>query len=195
MTIDIQSLIAGGESQTVEFKERVPSPDIIARLISAFANTDGGSILFGIQEPHHVVGIPPEQFERAYQRALERISGSVRAEKSIVNLGDKTIGVIFVEKSQSLISSSDGYFARFGELTKSMSAQELSAKATHTSNPNQAIESLAQTVAKQTDEISKLRESFENANSWKRKALYALVGVLSTGVAKAVLAAIGVDIG
>jgi predicted HTH transcriptional regulator len=195
MTIDIQSLIAGGESQTVEFKERIPPPDIIARLISAFANTDGGTILFGIREPHHVAGVPPEQFERAYQRALERISGGVRTEKSIINLGDKTIGVIVVEKSLSLISSSDGYFARFGETTKAMSAQELSAKATHTSNPDQAIESLAQTVAKQTDEISKLRESFENANSWKRKALYALIGALATGVAKAVLAAIGVDIG
>ena len=209
MSIDIQFLVAGGDSQTVEFKERVPPPDIIARLISAFANTDGGTIIFGIRERHarpewvftlpqnmhHFVGVSPEQFERAYQHALELVTGAVNIEKSIVNFGGKPIGVIQVEKSSSPVSSSDGYFARLGESTRALSAQELSEKAKHASNPNQAIESLAQTVEKQTDEIAKLRVAFESANSWKRKALYALIGALATGVAKAFFAAIGVEIG
>lgn len=195
MTIDIEALIAGGESQTVEFKEGLPPPSIIARLVSAFANTEGGVILLGVRDPNQAVGIPTEPFERAYQRVLERLTGEVRTEKSVVSFGGKSIGVIRVEKSPSLVGTSEGYFMRFGDLTKPLNAEELSSKATHSPDSNQAIESLAQTVAKQTEEIGKLRESFEKANSWKRKALYALIGALASGAAKAVLAALGIEIG
>lgn len=82
MTINIEALIAGGESQTVEFKEVLPPPGVIARLVSAFANAEGGVILFGIREPNQVVGVPLEPFERVYQRVLERLTGEVRTEKS-----------------------------------------------------------------------------------------------------------------
>ena len=195
MTLDIEALVAGGESQTVEFKEALPPPGIIARLVSAFANTDGGVILLGIREPNQVVGVQVEPFERAYQRVLERLTGEVRTEKSVINLGGKSVGVIRVEKSTSLVGTTEGYFMRFGESTKPLDAKELSSKATHSTNSNQAIESLAQTVAKQTEEIGKLRESFEKANSWKRKALYALIGALASGAAKAVLTSLGIEIG
>lgn len=195
MTLNIEALLAGGENQTVEFKEKLPPPDIVARLISAFANTEGGVILFGIREPNQVTGVPPEPFERLYRRALERITGNVKVDRSVINFGGKSIGVIQVDKSSALVGTSEGYFMRFGEATKPLGAQELSSKATHVANSSQAIDSLAQTVAKQTEEIGKLRESFEKANSWKRKALYALLGALASGLAKAALAALGIEIG
>ena len=195
MTLNIEALIARGESQTVEFKERLPPPDVIARLVSAFANTEGGVILIGIREPNQVVGVPIEPFERAYQRVLERLTGEVRTEKSVINIGGKSVGVIQIEKSPSLVGTTEGYYMRFGESTKLLEAKELSSKASHSTNSDQAIVSLAETISKQTEEIGKLRESFEKAHSWKRKALYALIGALASGAAKAVLASLGIEIG
>jgi predicted HTH transcriptional regulator len=195
MKLDIEALIARGESQTVEFKEGLPPPGIIARLVSAFANTEGGVILIGIREPNQVVGVPIEPFERAYQHVLKRLTGGVRTEKSVINIGGKSVGVIRIEKSPSLVGTTEGYFMRFGESTKLLDAKELSSKASHSTNSDQAIGSLAETISKQTEEIGKLRESFEKANSWKRKALYALIGALASGAAKAVLASLGIEIG
>jgi predicted HTH transcriptional regulator len=195
MSLDIEALIARGESQTVEFKERLPPPSIIARLVSAFANNEGGVILIGIREPNQVVGVPIQPFEHTYQCMLEQLTGGIRTEKSVINIGGKSVGVIRIEKSPSLVGTTDGYFMRFGDSIKLLDAKELSSKASHSTNSDQAIDSLAETISKQTEEIGKLRESFEKANSWKRKGLYALFGAIATGAVKAVLVSMGIEIG
>ena len=59
---DIISLLKKGESETLEYKRDVSST-ILAKLIGAFANSNGGLILIGVDEdPRHyseptVVGI------------------------------------------------------------------------------------------------------------------------------------------
>ena len=40
---DVKRLAAMGEGRTLEFKNRVPRPERIAREVIALANTDGGS--------------------------------------------------------------------------------------------------------------------------------------------------------
>ncbi len=57
---------------------------------------------------------------------------------------------------------------------------------------SEAITSLSETIAAQSKEIEKLRESFEDANSLKKKIFYALLGAAATAVVKLVLAALGV---
>jgi predicted HTH transcriptional regulator len=193
--LNIEPLIQGGESETVEFKERVTSPEMLARIISAFSNTNGGTILIGIREPNIVAGINPEQFERVYQRAIQRITGTAKTASQIVNLQEKSVGVITVEKSSAPVGSSEGYFTRIGSSDRALGPDSLSALFSKEVNPNTAIESLSQTVSKQTEEIGKLRESFEKANSWKRKFFYAFLGALATGFAKLILAAFGIVIG
>lgn len=193
--MNIELLIQNGESETVEFKERITSPEMLARIISAFSNTNGGTILIGIKEPNVVVGINPEQFERIYQRAIQRVTGTARTASQIVNLQEKSVGVITVEKATAPVGSSEGYFTRIGSSDRALGPESLSALFSKEINSNAAIESLSQTVSKQTEEIGRLRESFEKANSWKRKFFYAFLGALATGAAKLMLAALGVAIG
>lgn len=58
MTPDaLKRLAAVGEGPRLEFKHRVPRPDRIAREIIAFANTDGGTILLGVDDDGTVVGL------------------------------------------------------------------------------------------------------------------------------------------
>lgn len=97
----IEDLIKNGESQTVEFKERITAPQMLARIISAFSNTDGGTILIGIREPNIVVGIDPERFENTYQQAVQRVTGLAKTSSEIIELNNKKIGVIHVEKAVS----------------------------------------------------------------------------------------------
>jgi ATP-dependent DNA helicase RecG len=53
-------LIDSGEGLQIEFKERIPPPDELASEIVAFANTDGGTIIFGVSDKGEIVGL---QFE------------------------------------------------------------------------------------------------------------------------------------
>ena len=53
--------IAGGESQVLDFKFAVNDSRKIARSMSAFANTDGGSLLIGVKDNGKLAGIRSEE--------------------------------------------------------------------------------------------------------------------------------------
>jgi|SRR5271165_1092703 len=55
---EIEQIILTGESETLEFKEKLDRsrPEKVAKTAAAFANTKGGTIVFGVDDDHHVVG-------------------------------------------------------------------------------------------------------------------------------------------
>ena len=53
---DVKRLAAMGEGRTLEFKNRVPRPERIAREVIALANTDGGTVLVGVDDDGTVLG-------------------------------------------------------------------------------------------------------------------------------------------
>ncbi len=54
---DLQNLISMGEGTYLEFKQRIASPEKIAREIAAFANTKGGTILIGVDDKGEITGV------------------------------------------------------------------------------------------------------------------------------------------
>lgn len=60
---DVNSLIEEGEGFTIEFKRRISSPEKIARTLISFANTRGGTILFGVDDDGSIVGVESEKSE------------------------------------------------------------------------------------------------------------------------------------
>ncbi|MBI4417437.1 MAG: putative DNA binding domain-containing protein [Ignavibacteriales bacterium] len=60
---DIDAFLEEGEGVRLEFKRKVSSPEKIARTMVAFANTKGGSILFGVDDDKSVVGVDSEKAE------------------------------------------------------------------------------------------------------------------------------------
>lgn len=55
------SRIAQGEGLTLDFKQRIDSAAKIAKTLSAFANTAGGSLLIGVKDNGKIIGIEPEE--------------------------------------------------------------------------------------------------------------------------------------
>lgn len=78
----VEALLAGGEGLTVEFKERLPEPAMPARAttmlktVVAFANTEGGTILFGVDDNAGVVGVA-EPFDVARDRLVSMIRARI----------------------------------------------------------------------------------------------------------------------
>ena len=55
---EVLQLLGQGEGQLVEFDRQIPSEDDIAREIVAFANSDGGKVIYGIDDKNkHLTGV------------------------------------------------------------------------------------------------------------------------------------------
>lgn len=54
---DLKHLIKTGEGLFLEFKRIIPNPEKIAREICAFANTNGGTLLIGVDDDGSLIGI------------------------------------------------------------------------------------------------------------------------------------------
>ena len=64
---DLDTLLARGENLHTEFKQWPIHPDDLAAALTAFANTDGGSILLGVADDGRVVGIAENDRDRVSQ--------------------------------------------------------------------------------------------------------------------------------
>lgn len=62
---DLRNLIQRGEGSFLEFKKTIPTPEKIAREIAAFANTNGGTILVGVDDNKQITGVSA-YFEEEY---------------------------------------------------------------------------------------------------------------------------------
>lgn len=60
---ELQLLLEEGEGFQLEFKRKVSSPEKIARALIGFANTKGGTILFGVDDDKSIVGVESEKME------------------------------------------------------------------------------------------------------------------------------------
>ncbi len=57
----VETLIAEGEHQTLDFKFEIADAHKIARTLSAFANTDGGRLLVGVKDNGVIAGIRSDE--------------------------------------------------------------------------------------------------------------------------------------
>jgi predicted HTH transcriptional regulator len=172
----ITDILQKGESQTVEFKLNIRQPSILARIIAAFANSEGGIIIIGIEEPATIVGCDPKQVESVYRAALSRLSPTSKTFLEFVNVVGKQLAVITVEKSKELVLSDEGAFQRVGESIQRMSPANISS-----SLPQQQLlpierESIAEGIARLTKMVEDLQQQLEYANSFKGQVGNYLIG-------------------
>ena len=57
LSTDLKRLVQNGETTRLEFKKKVNQPQRILREIVAFANTEGGILLIGVDDDRNIVGV------------------------------------------------------------------------------------------------------------------------------------------
>jgi predicted HTH transcriptional regulator len=111
---EFQLLLEEGEGFQLEFKRKVTSPEKIARALVGFANTKGGTILFGIDDDKSVVGVESEKTEVEMIQTAGRVycDPPIEPEIEIISHRGKDIIIATVEESDqkphSLIADDDG---------------------------------------------------------------------------------------
>lgn len=100
---DLRNLIQTGEGSFLEFKKTVPTPEKIAREIAAFANTNGGTILVGVEDNHTISGVTA-YFEEEYllmKAAYDQCVPAVSIKIELVHTGPLDVMVITVPEAEN----------------------------------------------------------------------------------------------
>jgi len=70
---DLQRLVEQGEGQQLEFKRSLAELETAARTVTAFANTDGGVLIFGVRDSGEIVGV--DMGKTTKERIVNQITG------------------------------------------------------------------------------------------------------------------------
>jgi predicted HTH transcriptional regulator len=105
---ELYRIVSLGETFTVQFKEKMPHRDSIAREIVAMSNSSGGMILFGIEDAtNRIIGLPSveiEEYDRIVSQIANSIRPSVRVRTEVVDASDgqisKTVLIVHVAEGR-----------------------------------------------------------------------------------------------
>ncbi len=109
---ELERLIRQGESQEVEFKSSVPTPQEIAKHVAALANTNGGALVLGVKEPAEIVGVDEQRARAAIETARQYLSPVPEMKVQSPNVHGHVVVVVQVAASDELHAAMGGYFGR-----------------------------------------------------------------------------------
>lgn len=123
---DVQQLLNGGESETLEFKSSLRDPQALAQLLAAFANTKGGLIISGFYEPkQEFTGVDRQETDRVYRQAITKLQPVPVTTLDYITLNDKLIAIVGVEKNRQLILAETGAYQRVQTHVQPMSSADI----------------------------------------------------------------------
>ena len=116
LAADLERLIGGGESYSLEFKRDINDSELTTNVV-CLANGDGGLLLIGVDDDGAVIGARPRhgkatEPERLPALVANTTSPPVNVTASTVDVGGKTVIVIEVPKQTSLVSTTSSVYVR-----------------------------------------------------------------------------------
>ena len=101
--IKFNKILEQGETNKIEFKRKVSTYEKIAKEIIAFANSKGGTILFGIDDDSTVCGVESEkgEIELIQEACSFHCVPSITPVISIFNYKSKDIIIVDIEQSEN----------------------------------------------------------------------------------------------
>ena len=118
-----------GEDATIEFKREMPHRDSLADEIAAFANSEGGVILVGVDDYSEIVGLELQELNSVEKTVVEICEDSIEPTVSIftekLRIAEKNLLKIGVPRSLFVHKTANGYYTRQESSKKEMSTEQL----------------------------------------------------------------------
>lgn len=116
------------ESELVEFKQEAPKKNKLARIMTSFANTNGGSIYVGVTDEREIIGIVDIDQTQLTITNIARDSclPPLSPFFTIIEVEGKNVIQVSIVKSDKVHKVIDGrYYCRIGPRTAELSVDEL----------------------------------------------------------------------
>jgi len=118
----IENLIEKGEGQDLDFKSRFTND--IGNCVCAFANTNDGTILVGVDNKGAIAGVS-KKVEEQIANIIDSCDPPVRAAIETGIVDEKNILVVKVKKSRQVHSWKGKIYVRVGSTNRPLSMQEI----------------------------------------------------------------------
>jgi len=126
--MDIEELVDKEESQNLEFKESLRLKDEIGETVSAFSNSDGGTVIVGVSDGGGVPGVDigKSTVEELANYIKRNTDPQVFPSVKMVEVGEKNVVIVEVEESaeKPVFFKNHGY-KRVGKTNQMISLSEL----------------------------------------------------------------------
>lgn len=120
---EIFDLIKQPANESVEFKAVLPPSRVLAKIISSFANTEGGYLILGILNKKNITGLSGDFFAtETVHKAIDLLTPRPIVNYEYVDVDSKRLFVIKTEKSDNKILFENNIYVRVGEQTQLLAA-------------------------------------------------------------------------
>ena len=187
---ELRTLIAGGETATVEFKERLRDPELLARLISAFANAEGGVVLVGVGDRGSIIGCDTGEVSRAFHGALARIINPPKVDLEATEVDGKRVATITIGRSASVTVAKSGAFRRDADKVVPLGTQQILQSLQQTGPTSENAAGIAEALHGLTEQVAQLQKQIEDANTIRGQMPNYIIGGIIGAILGALLSAL-----
>jgi len=172
---ELRKLVTQPESEVLEFKVRLPDIMLLATIISAFANTNGGRLIIGVRGNGSIVGLDNLGHARLQiEQVLKIISPSIKVETETINIDGKSVLVVSVPKgNQSPYLAAGRVFQRVNDRIIPITSKVLYTDITKRAK---SLDDLQTEVKQLSMTIETLNHELIVARNWKTKLIDMIIG-------------------
>lgn len=116
---NFNNIVGQPESQTLEYKAVLPPSRNVAQILCSFANTEGGFLILGVTDDLKISGLSEDFHANTItHKALDLLTPRPNIEYQYVNIENKKLYAIKVDKSDSIVSVEGKAYIRKGDRTQ-----------------------------------------------------------------------------
>jgi len=116
---DIKGYISQGEGIRLDFKQARPHPDSLGKSMAAFANTEGGKIILGVENAGSIIGFSEvatiegkDKFQQFVRGIASRIQPKIDYQVNFVSEDQIYLAIITVPRGKSVHMYNNVYYVR-----------------------------------------------------------------------------------
>jgi len=170
---EILELINHGDNNRVAFRRHTGGPNLLSKILSSFANASGGKLIIGVGDEGKIYGCKKDSVVETFNKAKEKLTPCPKMLIEFVELENKQIAIISIDKTEKIVASSLGVFKRADHSDEIMPTEEISEKILNTTADDfkSTVDEMAQQITQLTISLEDTVKRYQEKNKLSRKII------------------------